>query len=124
MRIELTRFRVREGADDLVDEWLQFLNDNAAAVRETLEPEQMYVETIFSEFVGGVGYLYWYSIQGAAGLGLEQSDHWLDEKHQNYWRARIDDDFPPEDLSPRVTMIPERVEAAMRPLASAAEEGV
>lgn len=116
MRIELTRFRVREGAQALVDEWLQFLLDNAAAVRETLEPEQMYVETIFSEIVDGVGYLYWYSVQGEAGSDVEQSDHWLDEKHKDYWHACIDDAFPPEDLSPRVTMIPERVAAAMKPL--------
>lgn len=47
MKIELTRFRVRENAQSIVDEWMQFLNSNAAAVRETLEPEQMYVETIF-----------------------------------------------------------------------------
>lgn len=116
MRIELTRFRVREGARSNVDEWMQFLNANADAVRETLEPEQMYVETIFSETIDGIDYLYWYSVQGEGGSGVEQSEHWLDEKHMQFWRACIDDSYPAEDLTPRVTMIPERVEDAMIPL--------
>ena len=67
MRIELTRFRVREGKTQRVDEWMQFLNDHPDALRETLEPEQMYVETIFSETIDGVDYLYWYSVQGEDG---------------------------------------------------------
>lgn len=123
MKIELTRFRVREGARSTVDEWLQFLNTNAAAVRETLELELMYVETIFSETVNGVDYLYWYSVQGEGGSPVEKSEHWLDEKHVHYWRTCIDDSFAPEDLGMRVSMIPERVEASMKPLSgvSAAE---
>lgn len=122
MKIELTRFRVRENAQSIVDEWMQFLNSNAAAVRETLKPEQMYVETIFSETIDGVDYLYWYSVQGEDGAGVAQSDHWLDEKHIQFWRACIDDTFPAEDLTPRITMIPERVEAAMKPLTTSAEK--
>ncbi|GAA5226973.1 DUF6176 family protein [Paeniglutamicibacter antarcticus] len=121
MRIELTRFRVREGARSNVDEWMQFLNANVDAVRETLEPEQMYVETIFSETIDGIDFLYWYSVQGEDGSGVEQSKHWLDEKHVQFWRACIDDSFPAEDLTPRVTMIPERVEASMKPLTTSAE---
>ncbi len=121
MRIELTRFRVRAGARARVDEWMQFLNSNAVAVRETLETEQMYVETILSETVSGIDYLYWYSIQGEDGSGVETSEHWLDEKHVEFWRACIDDTYPPEDLTPRVSMIPERVEAAMKPLPPATD---
>jgi hypothetical protein len=116
VRIELTRFRVREGAKAKVDEWMAFLNANQDAVRETLEPEEMYVETIFSETVDGVDYLYWYSIQGESGRTVEDSEHWLDEHHISYWRECIDDSYPGEDLSPRVHMLPQRVEAAMIPL--------
>lgn len=116
MRIELTRFRVREGARSNVDDWMRFLNENADAVRETLEPERMYVETIFSETINGIDYLYWYSVQGEDGASVEQSEHWLDEKHMEFWRACIDDSYPAEDLTPRATMIPERVEHAMKPL--------
>lgn len=117
MRIELTRFRVREGKTERVDEWMQFLNDHPDALRETLEPEQMYVETIFSETIDGVDYLYWYSVQGEDGrIDVTESQHWLDEKHVEFWRECIDDSVPPQDLTSRVFMLPERVAAAMKPL--------
>ena len=117
MRIELTRFRVREGKTERVDEWMQFLNDHPDALRETLEPEQMYVETIFSETIDGVDYLYWYSVQGESGrVDVTESQHWLDEKHVEFWRECIDDSVPPQDLTSRVFMLPERVAAAMKPL--------
>ena len=117
MRIELTRFRVREGKTERVDEWMQFLNDHPDALRETLEPEQMYVETIFSETIDGVDYLYWYSVQGEDGrVDVTESQHWLDEKHVEFWRECIDDSVPPRDLTSRVFMLPERVAAAMKPL--------
>jgi len=95
---------------------MAFLNDHMDAVRETLEPERMYVETIFAETVDAVDYLYWYSVQGDDGAVVTDSTHWLDEKHVEFWRECIDPDFPPQDLTPRVMMLPERVEAAMRPL--------
>jgi len=47
---------------------MNFLRSNPEAFRETLEPEQMYVETIFSEVLDGVMYLYWYS--GSSQFGV------------------------------------------------------
>lgn len=117
MIIELTRFRVRAGAEALAEEWMEFLRANPDAFRETLEPEQMYVETIFREVRDGVTYLYWYSVQGEGRQSIERSEHWLDAKHIEYWEACIDPDYPGEDLTPQVHMSPSRVEAAMRPLA-------
>ena len=116
MRIELTRFRVREGARAKVDEWMAFLNENEDAVRETLEPEERYVETIFHEVVDNVDYLYWYSVQGESGQSVNHSEHWLDKHHVAFWKECIDDTYPGEDLTPRVHMVPQRVEAAMVPL--------
>lgn len=118
MQIELTRFRVKPGKRHKVDEWMLFLNENMETVKETLEPEHMYVETIFAETIDGVDYLYWYSVRGEAGLEQEvtESEHWLDEKHVEYWRECIDPTYPPQDLSPRVHMLPDRVLASMQPL--------
>ena len=112
MLIELTRFRVLPGRRALVDEWLAFLNSNMDAVRETLD-----VETIFVETIDGVDYLYWYSVQGEQGATLSVSDspHWLDQKHVHYWRECIDPTYEPQQLTPRVHMVPERVQAAMKP---------
>lgn len=115
MIIEMTRFRVRAGAEERVSEWMNFLRSNPEAFRETLEPEQMYVETIFSEVSDNVMYLYWYSVQGEDRRSVLESEHWLDAKHLKFWRECMDPDFPPEDLTPEVHVTPARVEVAMRP---------
>ncbi|WP_282441753.1 DUF6176 family protein [Micrococcus luteus] len=86
------------------------------AFRETMEPERMYVETIFSEVVDGVTYLSWHSVRGEGAADVQESTHWLDEQHVAFWQVCIDPDFPPQDLTPKVHMTPARVEAAMRPL--------
>ena len=53
MKVELTRFRVKEGKSERVDEWLKFLNENMIDVLITLGAEKMYVETIFREHLNG-----------------------------------------------------------------------
>lgn len=115
MIIEMTRFRVRAGAEERAVEWMDFLRSHPDAFRETLEPERMYVETIFSEVIDGVTYLYWYSVQGEGRRSVTESEHWLDARHLEFWRECIDPDFPPQELEPQVHAVPERVEAAMRP---------
>ncbi|WP_326847856.1 DUF6176 family protein, partial [Micrococcus luteus] len=51
MRIEMERFPVRAGKEERAREWIAFLRENPEAFRETLEPERVYVEMIFSETV-------------------------------------------------------------------------
>lgn len=117
MIIELTRFRVLPGKEERAREWMEFLRSNPEAFRETLEPERMYVETIFSEVLHGTMYLTWYSVQGDGETAdVRESAHWLDQKHVEFWRECIDPDFTPQDATPEVHVIPARVEASMRPL--------
>lgn len=113
MNVELTRFRVQKGKTALVDEWLAFLNDHMKEVLVTLEGENMYIETIFRETLGGEEYLYWYSVQGEGGQQVETSTHWIDEKHMAYWRECIDPDFTAVDLSVGAVMIPQKVRESM-----------
>lgn len=115
MNTELTRYKVKEGKSEKVDEWLAFLNDHMEDVLVTLEGEKMYVETIFRETLEGTDYLYWYSIRGENGQDVEESEHWLDKKHLEYWDECIDPAFIPVDISPEVIMIPEHIKEAMRP---------
>ncbi|PAK33318.1 DUF6176 family protein [Peribacillus simplex] len=115
MNVELTRFRVKEGKSEIVDEWLKFLNDNMKDVLITLEGERMYVETIFRENLDGNEYLYWYSVQGEGGQNVEESKHWIDKKHLEYWEECIDSSFRPVDLKTEVVMIPEKVREIMKP---------
>ncbi|KIL53681.1 hypothetical protein KP77_00240 [Jeotgalibacillus alimentarius] len=114
MNIECTRFKVKEGKSERVDEWLAFLKMNMKDVLITLENEKMYVETIFREYIDGKEYLYWYSIQGEGGLDVQASKHWIDNKHLAYWHECIDDTYRPVDLKTEVVMIPEKIQELMR----------
>ncbi len=109
MNIELTRFRVKKGKSEKVNEWMKFLNDNMKDVLLTLEGEKMYVETILREELDGNEYLYWYSIQGEGGIEVEESNHYIDKKHLEYWDECIDKEFRPKDLGVEVVMIPDRI---------------
>jgi len=114
MNIELTRFKVKDGKTDKVEEWLNFLNENMKDVLITLEKEKMYVETIFKETFDGVEYLYWYSVEGENGQDVEDSEHWIDKKHLEYWEECIDSSVAPVDIDTRVVMIPEKIRSAMK----------
>ncbi|USK74325.1 DUF6176 family protein [Peribacillus frigoritolerans] len=114
MNVELTRFRVKEGKSERVDEWLKFLNENMNDVLITLEAEKMYVETIFRERLNSDEFLYWYSVQGSGGQEVQESDHWIDKKHLEYWKECIDETFRPVDLKTEVVMIPENIRQNMK----------
>jgi len=114
MNVELTRFRVKPGKSEKVNEWLAFLNEHLEDVLVTLEGEKMYVETIFRETLNGEEYLYWYSVQGEGGQDVETSSHWIDKKHLEYWDECIDENFGSVDLSTEVVMIPNAVKVAMK----------
>ena len=96
MNIELSRFRVRKGKSEVVDKWMNFLNENMEEVLLTLDGEKMYVETIFREKCDDEEYLYWYSIQGENGIRAEESDSWIDK---NYY----------VEMSMQVSMIPHHI---------------
>ena len=96
MNIELSRFRVRKGKSEVVDKWMNFLNENMEEVLLTLDGERMYVETIFREKCDDEEYLYWYSIQGENGIRVEESDSWIDK---NYY----------VEMSMQVSMIPHHI---------------
>ncbi|AME08977.1 MULTISPECIES: DUF6176 family protein [Gemella] len=116
LNIELTRFKVKDGKSETVDEWLDFLNGNMQNVLLTLEREQMYVETIFRETLNGAEYLYWYSIQGEDGEPVETSENAIDKQHLKYWKECIDPNYPAVDLTPAVVMIPKNITKVMRKL--------
>ena len=112
MNIELSRFRVKEGMSQLVDEWMSFLNENMEDVLLTLDNEKMYVESIFRESIDGVDYLYWYSIQGEGGQTVTESQSWIDRKHLEYWDKCIDD-RDQKDMKLEVSMIPKHIATVM-----------
>jgi len=114
MNVELIRYRVKKNKSERVDEWLKFLNANMQDVLVTLEGEKMYVETIFRERLEGEEYLYWYSIQGQGGQAVEESEHWIDKKHLEFWDECIDETFGALNLKTEVIMIPENIQKFMQ----------
>ena len=113
MNVELTRFKVKVGKTEKVNEWLTFLKENMRDVLLTLEDERMYVETIFRQTLFGDEYLYWYSVQGEGGQEVEESESWIDKRHLEYWDECIDPTFKPVDLSTEVVLIPDKLLKAM-----------
>ena len=97
----------------MVDEWMDFLNQNMEDVLLTLDGEKMYVESIFRENVEEHEYLYWFSVQGEGGIEVTDSESWIDKKHLAYWDECIDPEYNPVDLVTEVVMIPHRIREAM-----------
>ena len=111
--VEITRFKIKEGKTESVDQWMKLLNDNMSSVLLTLNDEKMYIETIFREEIEGTEYLYWYSVQGKGGMEVQVSQHDIDKQHLAYWNECIDQDFRPIDLKTEVIMIRKNILAAM-----------
>ena len=113
MNIELSRFRVKPGKTEKVDEWMQFLNDNMEDALLTLDGEKMYIETIFREKTDDAEFLYWYSIQGEGGQDVTESASWIDKRHLEYWDECIDNGSQ-VDMIMEVSMIPHRISNGMK----------
>lgn len=114
LKVELSRFRVKEGKSEQVDEWLDFLNEHMEDTLLTLEQEKMFVESIHREVIDGREYLYWYSIQGDGGQSVYDSESYIDIAHLKYWEECVDDDYRDNAIPVAVTMIPEKIKEAMK----------
>jgi hypothetical protein len=113
LNVELSKFKVKKGKTEVVDEWMNFLNEHMEQVLLTLKDEKMFVESIFREKDDENEYLYWFSVQGEGGKNVEESQHEIDKKHLEYWYECIDEENPHVDLETKVVMIPEDIRKAM-----------
>lgn len=116
MQVELTKFRVKQGKSQLVDEWMAFLNENMHEVLVTLDGEKMFIETIMRDTVGEHEYLYWYSIQADDGDTSPDVQNCIDKKHLEYWDKCIDKAYRPRNLKNEVVMIPGHIKRYMSEL--------
>lgn len=113
MKVELSRFRVKSGKSERVDEWLAMLNRHMDEVVQTLEREQMKLEVILREIIDGVDYLYWFSVQGEQGEPCDTSPFAIDAKHLEFWDECIDEEYGRHDAQRQIVMVPEAVARAM-----------
>lgn len=114
MKVELSKFRVREGKSERVDEWIEYMHEHMDDVLLNLEGEKMYVETIFRESFNDVEYLYWYSVQDDTDSSTANDDLVIDKKHLQFFEECIDKRFRPEDMKAEIVMIPNRIRSAMK----------
>ncbi|QQD85008.1 DUF6176 family protein [Jeotgalicoccus sp. ATCC 8456] len=119
MQVELTRFRVKKGKEELVDQWMEFLNEHMNDALLTLDDEKMFVETIMRDHMGEFDYLYWYSIQADDGDSSTESEKCIDQKHLEYFEKCIDKTYRPKNLKTEIVMIPKRIKNQIE---AAAEE--
>lgn len=113
LKVELSKFKVKQGKSKVVDGWMKLLNDHMENVLFTLKDEKMYIETIFREKNGENEYLYWYSVQGEGGINVENSQHEVDKVHLKYWYECIDEEVPHVDMTKEVVMIQEPIRKLM-----------
>ena len=99
IKIELTRFRIKQGREQAAQEWMDFLDQHHQDTVATMAGEKMFVETVFKEKnPDGYTYFYWYSIQGEGGRAVEESMSYIDKKHLEYWTECIDETYRPVDM--------------------------
>jgi len=113
MKVELSRFRVKSGKSERVDDWLAMLSTHIDEAVQTLEREQMKLEVIFREVIDGTDYLYWFSVQGEQGEPCKTSPFAIDARHIEFWDECIDEEYGRHDAQPQVVMVPEAVAQVM-----------
>ena len=85
---------------------MDFLNSHHEDTVGTMVAENMFVETVFSEKAqDGYIYFYWYSIQGEGGQPVEESENYIDKKHNEYWDEYIDETYRPVDMKLKESLI-------------------
>ena len=73
LRVELSRAKVKPGQSAEADRWMNMLNDRVDECVATLDRERMALEIVFRLEEDGEECLYWVSIFGPAGEGLDES---------------------------------------------------
>lgn len=114
MKIELSRFRVRQDAHEIAREWLDFLNQHKEEVLLTLNDEKIKVEMIFEDKIKEELYLIWVTIFHEGGSDVQQSSHWVDQQHLKYWSRCIDKSYVSDDLKPTVVLFDKQVEEIVK----------
>jgi hypothetical protein len=80
--VELSRAKVLPGASAEADRWMAMLNDRLDECVATLDRERMAIEIVFRLRENDEDYLFWVTVRGAGGEGLETSEAAIDHDHQ------------------------------------------
>jgi uncharacterized protein DUF6176 len=109
--VELSRARVLPGAGAEADRWMRMLNDRNDECVATLDRERMAIEIVFRLKEDGADYLFWVSVHGEHGAGLDTSPHAIDRDHEAQARRTKEPGWV--EAEPQVLMLPEPVREAV-----------
>ncbi|MDT4926486.1 MAG: hypothetical protein QOG01_4199 [Pseudonocardiales bacterium] len=117
LHVELSRGKVKPGQSQEADRWLQMLNDRADECVATLDAERMAIEIVFRLKEDGEDYLYWVSVYGDGGRGLDLSNP-IDRDHDAMGRRVKEPGWV--EAEPQVLLLPDPIrrlvlEWAIRP---------
>ena len=108
--VELSRGKVLPGASAEADRWMQMLNDRLDECVATLDRERMAIEIVFRLREGDDEYLYWMSVHGAGGAGLDL-DTAIDRDHLAQAKRTKEPGWV--EAEPQVLMLPDPVRTAV-----------
>jgi len=108
--LELSRGTVLPGASAEADRWMAMLDDRLDECVATLDRERMAVEIVFRLREDGRDHLYWVSIKGAGGSGLDLSNP-IDRDHDAQARRTKEPGWV--EAEPQVLLLPDPVRRAV-----------
>jgi hypothetical protein len=108
--LELSRGTVLPGASAEADRWMAMLDDRLDECVATLDRERMAVEIVFRLREDDRDHLYWVSIRGAGGSGLDLSNP-IDRDHDAQARRTKEPGWV--EAEPQVLLLPDPVRRAV-----------
>ena len=108
--VSLSRGRVLPGAGAEADRWMAMLNDRLDECVATLDRERMAIEIVFRLQEDGQDHLYWVSVQGADGGGLDLANA-IDRDHLEQAKRTKHPGWV--EAEPQVLMLPDPVRTAV-----------
>lgn len=108
--MELSRAKVKPGQSAEADRWMSMLNDRVDECVATLDRERMALEIVFRLQEDGEEFLYWVSVFGPAGKGLDESVA-IDRDHVEMGRRVKEPGWV--EATPQLLLMPEPVRRAV-----------
>lgn len=108
--VELSRSKILPGKEQEADRWMAMINERYAECVESLDRERMAVECAFRFREVGQEYIYWMSIYGEDGSGLDLSNP-LDRELQD--QATLCKEPGWVDAEPQFLLLPDPVKKAL-----------
>ena len=110
LHVELSRCKVLPGQSAEADRWMRMLDERSDECVATLDKERMAIEIIFRLKEDGEDYLFWMSVFGAGGAGLDLSNP-IDRDHDAMARRVKEPGWV--EAEPQVLLLPEPIRDAV-----------